>query len=325
MASLKHRIAFYNTLATLEEAGVPPLRALQQRFPGAFRHGAQVLLAGVKQGLTVSQAMEGLPDLFSRLEVSLVAVGEATGRRDTVYRALRDWFQLVLRLRSRVISALLYPAFVYHAAAVLLPLIAIFTEHISVVSAGIRAGLLLAAPWGVLLAVRAAAPGLAGAPGVGWVLLGVPVLGGILFRLDCTRFFSSLALCLRAGVATPAAVEVSAATCRNGALRERFRAAAQAMKREGCSFGDVLGRASLPLDRDGTIVELVRTGETAGRAEEAAERIAAICREEAEARMERVAVIAPNLAYLCLAVYLGYKIVSLYSQVLLGPVQELLE
>ena len=313
MAALKHRIAFYNTLATLEEAGVPPLRALQQRFPGAFRQGAHGLLAAVKQGQTISQAMARDPALFSTLETSLVQVGEATGRRDVVYTALRDWFQLVSRLRARVISAMLYPAFVYHAAALLLALISIFAEGASLEKAGAQSVTMLAAPWVCWLLVRALAPWLAVTPGIGRVLLAVPVLGGLLFRLDCTRFFTALSLCLRAGVGMAAAVEVAAATCRNTALRQRFASTARVMATEGCTFTVALEHQLLALDRDTMIMELMRTGEETGKTDEAAERIAGVCREEAEARLNQVAVLAPNLAYLCLAAYLGFKIVSFYG------------
>jgi type II secretory pathway component PulF len=325
MASLKHRITFYNTLATLEEAGVPPLRGLQQRMPGAFQRGTQDLRALVQQGLTISQAMARDPALFSALETSLVQVGEATGRRDTVYKALRDWFQLVWRLRARVISAMLYPAFVYHASCLLIPLISIFVEGASLAAAATRAALMLAAPWVCWLAVRALAPGLAVAPGVGRVLLAVPVLGGLLFRLDCTRFFTALGLCLRAGVGMAAAVEVAAATCKNTALRQRFAATARVMAAEGCTFTMALDRCLLALDRDTMIMELMRTGEEAGKTDEAAERIAGVCREEAEARLNQVAVLAPNIAYLFLALYIGYKIVSFYSQHYAPVMQELLE
>jgi type II secretory pathway component PulF len=324
MAKLKHRVAFYNTLATLEEAGVPPLRALQQRLPGDFQRGAQDLLAGVKQGLTVSQAMGRNPGLFSALEVSLVEVGEATGRRDTVYKALRDWFQLVWRLRARVIAAVLYPAFVYHAAAVLIPFITIFTEGVPIAKAAVKALCLLAAPWVALVAVRVLAPQVGALPGVGAVLLALPVLGGILFRLDCTRFFTSLSLCLRAGLGSAAATTISAATCRNPALRERFAAVGRTMATEACPFTDALSRSPLPLDRDGMIMELMQTGETSGKLEEAAQHIAGVCREEAEARMTQAAILAPNIAYLCLAAYIGYKIISFYGK-LYAPAQELLQ
>ena len=325
MASLKHRIAFYNTLATLEEAGVPPLRSLQQRQPGAFRQGAQDMLVLVKQGLTISQAMARDPALFSTLEISLVQVGEATGRRDVVYKALRDWFQLVSRLRARVISALLYPAFVYHAAALLIPLISIFIEGASLQRAAMHAVLMLAAPWVCWLTARALAPWLAATPGVGRVLLAVPVLGGLLFRLDCTRFFTALGLCLHAGVGMAAAVGTAAATCKNTALRQRFAATARVMAAEGCTFTLALERQLLALDRDTMIMELMRTGEEAGKTDEAAERIAGVCREEAEVRLNQIAVLAPNLAYLCLAAYIGYKIVSFYSQHYAPVMQELLE
>jgi type II secretory pathway component PulF len=325
MATLKHRIAFYNTLATMEEAGVPPLRALQQRQPGAFQSGARDLLVLIKQGLTISQAMARDPALFSALETSLVQVGEATGRRDVVYKALRDWFQLVWRLRARVISAMLYPVFVYHVAAVLIPLISIFIENASLEQAATRAVLMLAAPWVCWLAARALAPWLAATPGVGRVLLAVPVLGGLLFRLDCTRFFTALGLCLRAGVGMAAAVEVAAATCQNTALRQRFAATARVMAAQGCTFTAALERCLLALDRDTMIMELMRTGEEAGKTDEAAERIAGVCREEAEARLNQIAVLAPNIAYLFLALYIGYKIVSFYTQHYAPVMQELLE
>lgn len=301
------------------------MRALQQRLPGAFQAGAQGLLAGLKQGLTVSQAMGLNPQLFSALEVSLVEVGETTGRRDTVYKALRDWFQLVWRLRSRVISALLYPAFVYHAAAVLIPFITIFTEGVSIPAAAVRALCLLAAPWAILVCVRLGAPALGALPGVGAALLAVPVLGGVLFRLDCTRFFTSLSLCLRAGLGSAAATAISAATCRNPALRARFAAVGRTMATEACSFTDALGRTPLSLDREAMIMELMRTGETTGKTEEAAEHIAGVCREEAEARMTQVAILAPNIAYLFLAAYIGYKIISFYGRVMLDPIREQLQ
>jgi len=80
----------------------------------------------------------------------------------------------------------------------------------------------------------------------------------------------------------------------------------------------------LPLDRDTMILELMRTGETSGKADEAAGRIAGLCREEAEARLSQLAVLLPNLAYLCLLVYMAFKIVSFYGR-LYAPVQELLE
>jgi type II secretory pathway component PulF len=324
MASLKHRVAFYNTLATLEEAGVPPSRGLQQRLPGPFQRAARDMLALVKQGLTVSQAMSRNPALFSGLETSLVEVGEATGRRDIVYKALRDWFQLVWQLRARVISALLYPAFVYHAAAVLIPFISIFIEKVSVERATTQAVLMLSAPWVCWALARALAPWLAGLPGLGRVLLAVPVLGGLLFRLDCTRFFTALGLCLRAGVGMSAAVKIAAGTCRNTALRQRFVMTAQGMATHGCTFTQALESSLLGLDRDTMIMELMRTGEEAGRTDAAAEHIAGVCREEAEARLNQIAVLAPNLAYLCLACYIGFKIVSFYGQ-FYGQYKELLE
>ncbi|MBN2450576.1 MAG: type II secretion system F family protein [Lentisphaeria bacterium] len=324
MGTLKHRVQFYNTVATLEEAGVPPLRAFQQRMPGIFGPAARDILALLKQGDTVSGAMSRLPRVFSSLEINLVHVGETTGRRATVYQSLRDWFQLVSRLRSILIAGLIYPALVYHVAAVLIPLITIFTDDLPVGAAAVRALLFMAFPWLLLLAAKSLAPVLSALPGLGGLILRVPLLGGVLYRLDSTRFFMALSLCLRSGLGGIGAVRMAASCCRNATLRRRFEEVADIMKAEGCAFSAALAERLHPHDRNTMILELMHTGELAGTTDEAAERIANICREEAETAMTRAAVVLPVLVYLCIAAYIGYKILTFYGK-LYAPVRELLE
>lgn len=299
---------------------MPPMRAFQQRLPGVFARVGRDILALVRQGEPVSEAMSRFPSVFSALEVSLVRVGEATGRRDLAYRSLRDWFESVSRLRAKVISGLVYPAVVYHVAALLIPLITVFTDGVGWERAGWQALGLLLAPW-VVLAVGSRLWPLIGATGLP---LAVPLLGGLLYRLDCTRFFTALALCLRSGFGSLAAVRLAADCCRNAAMRRRFRRVAGVMEAEGCGFATALSEGLGAGSRDSMVIELMQTGELAGAADEAAGRIATVYRDEAETTMARAAVLIPNLAYLCLAGYVAFRIIGFYGRIF-APVRDLLE
>lgn len=324
MSALQHRVVFYGTLASLEEAGVPLLRALQQRFPGAFRPAAAELHGMLQQGLRLSEAMARLPRLFSGFETALVEVGDLSGRRDAVFKALRDWFQLAWRLRSKVISSLIYPALVYHVAAVLVPFIDVLVGSLQIHQALRQALGLMALPWVLWLLVRTLGGAILDLPALGRLWLAVPYLGGLSYRLDSSRFLTAFSLCLRAGMGSIRGVALAAGACRNPALRQRFGRLSEAMATAGCTFCDALEAAPLPQDGDIALLDILRTGEISGRLDEASERLARQCQEEAENRLARLAVVLPNLAYLGLLVYLGFRVISFYGK-LMAPMMDLLE
>ncbi|MBT7298377.1 MAG: hypothetical protein HN849_02635, partial [Victivallales bacterium] len=192
MPSLKARIQFYNTLATLEEAGVPRIRALQTALPYGFAAPAKQMAHALQvEGITMREAMVQLPRLFSGFECNMVAVGEATGRMDTVCRSLAMWYEFVGSVRSKIISGLLYPLLVYHLAAIIVPFISTLTDDVTSEAAIRRAIIWLAAPWVLLLAWRLFGRTILAIPGVSAVLVQMPLIGGVIYRLDCARFFQA--------------------------------------------------------------------------------------------------------------------------------------
>jgi type II secretory pathway component PulF len=322
MSSLKHRIQFYHTLATMEEAGVPRIRALGQAFPGTFRPVAARLAVALTDGFTLSAAMRTETRHFSPFECNLIAVGEQTGRLDLVLQSLADWFQLVKTLRDRMISGLIYPVLVYHVAGVLIPLISMFTDNISLPAAATQAFVWMAAPWLLYFMAAVIGPLLFSGGLLDAVLLQVPLAGALSYKLNSTRFFFALSLCLRAGITITDAIPLAAGGCTNAYLAKRFHRIVDTMKSAGCTFTEAFENCLISRDRGSMILELMRTGEQSGHIDEAAERIAKTCREEAETLLARVAVVLPTLVYLAIATYVGYKIISFYSK-LLAPLRDL--
>ncbi|NOY82099.1 MAG: hypothetical protein GXP31_13970 [Kiritimatiellaeota bacterium] len=328
MNLLKAKSQFYYSLSTLVDAGVITVRALRQNYPQPFRRIAREMADRVEHGEgDLGRLMEEWPRVFSPMETHLVAVGQQTGRLDTVYTALAEWFDLLARLRSEVISRLMYPAFMYCAASVLIPFIQVFLDMTSPGGALLQAVAALGLPVGVYLVLtsgrRLRGPG-RGSGVLDLFILQIPVLGNTSRKLNYARFFRAYALALNAGVHVPAAIRLAADTCTNGVLASRFRKMADTVETEGCPFVEAFRLHSGSLGHDDLVTTILETGEEAGNVVETAQRMARIYWEEAEQSMQRAAVIVPLLVYFALILYMASMILKLWG-VLMGATSGLLD
>ena len=102
-------------LATLLGAGIPLLAALDtllKQHRGRFRTVLQGVRDEVAAGASLADALGERPAYFDELAVSIVRVGESTGTLEASLAQLADFKEEAQHLRSRVATALLYPAIV---------------------------------------------------------------------------------------------------------------------------------------------------------------------------------------------------------------------
>ncbi len=328
MSMHKRRAQFYHTLATLEDAGVPRVRALQQQFPAPFGRAARQMADMISvEGVQFEAAMGQMEPLFSPFERGLVKVGETTGRLETVFRSLAEWFQLMDTLRSQMISGLIYPALVYHVAAVLIPGIALITGSASVSQTLMRIVLLLAIPYVAAFVLLVLLPRLSrrgpGLAVIGALTLRTPVLGTLVYKLNYSRFFHAYGIALRSGVGAPQAAELAAAGCSNPWIRRRLDGIVETVRSQACTFTEAFRQRMTRRDRNSMIVAMMDTGELSGAPDQMALKIAGVYREEAEEALKRVTTIAPVVVYLVLAMCIGYHIIKFY-QGMADQIRELL-
>lgn len=319
MGLLKHRIHFYHTLATLEDAGVPRVRALQQHFPAPFGRVARDMSRTIQSaGVPLGQAMAGFPKVFSPFERNLVIVGERTGRLELIYRSLAEWFQLVQSSRAQVISALIYPIILYHVAAVLIPGIGVVTGQ-ATLDAGLRRMLvLLGMPYAVLFFMTFIRPRLfrSGLPLpalTSALVLAIPVVGTLVRKLNYARFFQALSISLQSGLGMPEAVKLSADSCTNAHLRTRLQRVAQSVSTDGCTFTAAFKVHLRREAGNSLIITMMETGELSGAPDDMAVRIARVYGEESEQSIKRLTTVAPILVYLGIAMYIGLQVVKFYK------------
>src|SRR5262249_45226537 len=137
---------FTRLLSSLLAAGVPLSRALVILCKEA---SAQVAAAKWKQvydlvidGMSLADAMAKSPETFPRVYVAMVEAGETGGFLDVVLAQIADFQAREKEMRSKVMTALLYPTILlFLALAVLVFLLVFFIPRFQLIFTGFGAKL----------------------------------------------------------------------------------------------------------------------------------------------------------------------------------------
>lgn len=118
---------FTRQLATLLQAGLPLLRALEVMIRQEKNHRFQAVLEQiadqVKSGNSFSDGLSQHPKIFDRLFINMVKAGEAGGVLDTVLGRLAGFMEKALKTKKKVKSAMVYPVVVVGVAFAIVALL----------------------------------------------------------------------------------------------------------------------------------------------------------------------------------------------------------
>src|SRR5437899_3252164 len=170
---------FTRLLSSLLAAGVPLSRALVILYREAGTPAASVKWKEIHDlvvdGMSLADAMAKSPDVFPRVYVAMVQAGETGGFLDLVLAQIADFQSREKDLRSKVMTAMLYPSILLMLAlGVLIFLLTFFIPRFQGIFKGFGAALPVPTQIviGVSHIVRSYGP---------FVLVGL-VVGGILLR-----------------------------------------------------------------------------------------------------------------------------------------------
>jgi general secretion pathway protein F len=271
-------------LSLLLDSGVRIDRALGilQRAgkSGAVSRLLKALADDLKQGRQLSEAFGAHPEVFDRLYVNLVALGEASGRLPEVFRGLAEDLRFRRDLRQKVLQAAAYPLVVL--AVCVLALLFIFNfvvPNLENLFADVRE-----LPWYTALLLGASAfmrqwqwlvfGGLAAATVLLWqarqnpaviewrdrLLVGAPGLREATGIVERIRFASGLGLMLEAGLPVDRALTLATGSIRHGLLRREVAIAVEKVRR-GEQLSKVLRQTRLFPDFYASLLEV---GEESG-------------------------------------------------------------
>ncbi len=282
-------ILFARQMHTLMRAGVPIIRAMTG-LADTTRNVtlAQVLrdvVTSLEAGRDLAGSLSQHPEIFTPLFISIVQVGENSGRLDAAFLQLSEYLDLEKTTRDSIKSALRYPTIVIVAIAAAIAIINLKVIPVfAKVFAGFHAQLpmptkiLIAtsnftvAYWylilGTLLAivfgVRAYINTDTGRYRWGKTKLRLPIVGSIIMRATLARYARSFAMSIRSGVPLIQALTVVSKAVDNDYVADRIL-----MMRNGIERGDTLTRTAAaswlftPL-----VLQMLGVGEETGAVDE---------------------------------------------------------
>ncbi len=242
--SSKELAIFTRQFSVMIDAGLPLVQCLeilasQQEKNKYFKQVLTQVRTDVESGSTLSDAMSKHPKVFDNLYTNMVAAGETGGILDTILQRLATFIEKIVKLRSDVISALIYPSAVIVLAIAVIAVIMIVvipafrnifegllgpgerlplpTEIVIAISA------FMASYWWLLLIIIGAIAWVIRAyyktPGgrlvIDRLMLKIPVIGDILLKIAVARFSRTLATLLSSGVPILESLDITARTAGN--------------------------------------------------------------------------------------------------------------
>jgi MSHA biogenesis protein MshG len=123
---------FSRQMYTLLKSGVPIMRGLaglqESAVSKAFGKVIKDLRESLDAGRELSAAMRRHPEVFTPFYLSMVRVGEMTGRLEEVFLRLFDHLEFDRDMRERVKTATRYPTFVVIAMVIAMIVVNIFRD-----------------------------------------------------------------------------------------------------------------------------------------------------------------------------------------------------
>ena len=117
------QVIFTRQMATMISAGLPLLQSLtiqeEQTDNLAFKSVIKEVSTKVEAGASLSEAMSEFPKVFSRLYVSMIRVGEASGMFAEILERVATYLEETNNLRKKVKSAMIYPSVVSGMALII--------------------------------------------------------------------------------------------------------------------------------------------------------------------------------------------------------------
>jgi MSHA biogenesis protein MshG len=320
---------FSRQMYTLLKSGVPIFRGLaglqESSINKSFARVLQDVRESLDSGRELSAAMRRHPLVFSSFYVSMVRVGEMTGRLDEIFLRLFNHLEFERDMRERLRSAMRYPSFVLVAMVIAMVVINIFVipafakvyegfhaqlpimTRILVASSNFTVHfwpLLLALTFGLIFTFRLYVGTPAGRYKWDRIKLRMPMAGDILLKGTLARFARSLSLASRSGVPVVQALTVVAQVVENAYISSRVE-----QMRDGVERGESILRTAATTGVFTPIVlQMIAVGEETGEIDDLMDEIGGMYEREVEyeiktlsARLEPILLVGLGILVLILA------------------------
>lgn len=332
--SQKEILFFTRQFATLFASGVPIVQAFEALIGQVknknFRKVLIQMRNDIEKGSSLADAMKKHPRVFSSLYVNMVRAGEEGGMLDKVLFRMADYFEKMIKLRRKIIGAMIYPSIVIAVAVLVVAIIMVFVIPTFAKLFG-EMGLQLPLPTRITIGlsnfmVQTGVFIILGIIGffifikffrrtdkgkkiTDSILLKFPLLGEILLKASLSRFARTLGTLLGSGVPILNSMEISARASGNKVIEDVVIEMREDIT-AGKSLTEVLKlRPELfpPI-----FVQMVNVGESTGGTDEMLNKVSDFYDEEVDNAVANLMNMLEPALIVFLGITIGFIVISLY-------------
>jgi len=332
-------VLFTRQLATMIEAGISLVQALTALYEQcdpkrqkSLRNVISDVTARVQGGDTFHESIAKHPRVFEPLYTNMVAAGETGGILDVILQRLSTYLEKMVKLKSDVKSALIYPI-----AVIVISIIVISIIMIVVIPAfkNIFEGLLgpgerlpwlteivvslslfMASYWWlitlvIVICVFAAKTWYKTEKGqymIDSMILKLPVLGPIMRKITVARFSRTLSTLLSSGVPILESLQITARTAGNVVVSEAIQKVRTGVE-QGQTFVEPLKASGVfPI----MVSQMIGVGEQTGALDAMLSKIADFYEQEVDAAIANLLSLMEPAMIMFLGVTIGTIVIAMY-------------
>ncbi|MGH2540766.1 MAG: type II secretion system F family protein [Actinomycetota bacterium] len=330
---LKDLAIFSRQFATMINSGLPILRALailaEQTTHKLLSETLDQCRTDVEQGSSLSGSMQKHPKVFNDLYVSMVKSGEMGGSLDTTLLKLAAMLEREVHLRGKIKSAMTYPVAVVGLVVLIMGAMLLFvvpqfkgiyeqlggqlplpTRVLLMLSDALKTywWMVVAMAFGARFLLRRYKATENGRTKIDSLKLRVPVFGTLFHKTALSRFSSTLAMLLSAGVPILQALDIVSDTVNNKIVSKAV-VDVQSSVREGESIAKPLSKHPVfpPM-----VVQMIAVGEETGQVDTMLEKVAQFYDQEVEASVDALTSLIEPLLIAIIGAFVGAAVIALY-------------
>lgn len=326
------KIVFTRQLGTMIDSGLPITQALKilekQSKHEVMQKAIQQVVTDIDGGKSLHESLGSHPNIFSRLYLSLIKAGEASGNLDEILNRLADSMQAEADFKGRVKGAMIYPSIIVVVMLGVLILMFVFViprlsslyeemgaelPVITRVLLNISKGFVQFWWMGILgsvvafFALRSFTKKKSGQYFSSDMKSRLPVFGSLLKEVELTSFTRTLGMLMDSGVSILESLDISKETLNNLRLRDGVDEVAKAVEK-GKPLAEPLRANEIfpPI-----MAEMIAVGEQTGKVDEILKKVAEYFGDESTRTTENLAAALEPIIMVVLGVVVGILVVAL--------------
>jgi type IV pilus assembly protein PilC len=329
----KEKVIFMRQMSTMVGAGLPLTRALeimvQQAGNPFFKRVLKEVLSSVQSGKSLSTSFREQDEIYDDVTLNLIEAGEESGKLEVILERLATELEEKNNLSSKLKSAMIYPIIILVVIVVVVVLMMMvlipsmaqiygdFGAELPLVTRMLMSmsSFFISYWWAILVVLAVLIIGgkyyLDSPKGKrSWdkLVLKIPIIGGIITKMQLSQFTRILALLLGSGLSIIKALELTASSLSNSMFRDTIIEAKSEVEKGGALALPIARSEYFPL----LVSSMIAVGEETGEIDAVLTKVSQYYKEEVDVATTNMASVLEPVFLIIMGLAIGFIALGVY-------------